>query len=432
MRNVLIVSPHFPPINAPDMQRVRLSLPHLERFGWRPVVLSVDPDAVEGVRDPLLEETLPPELAVTRAAALPTGLTRPLGLGNLGLRAFPQLYRRGLRLIEERKIDLVYFSTTVFTVMPLGRLWERRCGVPFVIDMQDPWVNDWSEADGGPRPVNSRLAGWMHARLEPWTMSRVSGLVSVSEQYLRTLRNRYPRLGALPMETLPFGYAERDFELLQRRPQPNRFFARGNGLLHGVYVGRGGADMRTALEAMLGALRKGLREDPQRFERIRLHFVGTDYAPAPWGRPTVQPLAEGMGLGDRVRESVQRVPYFEALQLLADGDFLLVPGSQDPSYSASKIYPYVLARKPLLAVFHERSSVVDFVRRTGCGRVVAFRSRQPGAELIDEVYGEWKRILSQPGKAPELRWDQLEPHGAREMTRRQCRLFDRVVAGEAA
>ena len=34
LRKVLIVSPHFPPVNAPDMQRTRLALPYLRACGW--------------------------------------------------------------------------------------------------------------------------------------------------------------------------------------------------------------------------------------------------------------------------------------------------------------------------------------------------------------------------------------------------------------
>jgi hypothetical protein len=57
-RHVLIVSPHFPPTNAPDMQRVRMSLPHFHKFGWRASVLAVAPDPDDLV-EPLLLDTIP-------------------------------------------------------------------------------------------------------------------------------------------------------------------------------------------------------------------------------------------------------------------------------------------------------------------------------------------------------------------------------------
>ena len=65
LRRVLIISPHFPPVNAPDMQRARLALPFLRETGWEPVVLCLDPTMVEGaVIDPLLERTYPRDIRI--------------------------------------------------------------------------------------------------------------------------------------------------------------------------------------------------------------------------------------------------------------------------------------------------------------------------------------------------------------------------------
>ena len=33
MKRLLIISPNFPPLNAADMQRVRMSLPYFKDFG---------------------------------------------------------------------------------------------------------------------------------------------------------------------------------------------------------------------------------------------------------------------------------------------------------------------------------------------------------------------------------------------------------------
>ena len=65
MKRVLVVSPHFPPMNAPDMQRVRMSLPHFEEFGWRPYVLAAEATGSD-VLEPLLLRTLPPDVRVER------------------------------------------------------------------------------------------------------------------------------------------------------------------------------------------------------------------------------------------------------------------------------------------------------------------------------------------------------------------------------
>jgi len=71
MKKLLIVSPHFPPINAPDMQRVRLALPYLRAHGWEPTVLAIAPDSIEGGRArSVLEKTYPADIRVVRVPGL--------------------------------------------------------------------------------------------------------------------------------------------------------------------------------------------------------------------------------------------------------------------------------------------------------------------------------------------------------------------------
>src|SRR5947209_4848059 len=167
MRRVLIISPHFPPVNAPDHQRIRMSLPYLGEFGWEATVLAVKAECVEGATlDPLLQKTTPYEIEVIRVGAVSSKLTRYLGLGSLAVRALPFLWRSGNRLLEpenkqqttdevqqaRKKIDLVYFSTTQFPVTILGPIWKRRFGVPYVVDFQDPWLDDYYRRTGTPPP----------------------------------------------------------------------------------------------------------------------------------------------------------------------------------------------------------------------------------------------------------------------------------------
>lgn len=425
-RRVLIVSPHFPPINAADMHRVRLSLPYYREFGWEPTVLAVDGDYVEGTREPELLETIPDDIPVHRVRAVPARWTRRVGFGALALRAAPYLYREGVRLLRRQRADLLFFSTTMFPAMALGRLWKRRFGTPLVLDMQDPWVNDYQQLDPQ-RPRKHRWARRMHETLEPWTMRAVDGLIAVSENYHRVLRQRYPWIPEWACRTLPFGASSADFEVSVRGGRPNRIFDPDDGLCHAVYAGRLGTDMRLVCRAICEALAAGLRENPDLFRRVRLHLVGTSYALGSEARPTLLPIAQAMGLADFVSEHPQRLPYLEVLRLLKAADFLLVPGSDDPAYTASKLYPYILARKPLLAVFHRSSSVVEIVRTTEAGEVVAFDSGDSSDDIAIRLQPALRNLLQRLPFEPQTNLAAFEPYTAREMTRRQCELFDLIA-----
>ncbi len=42
MKKILILYPHFPPSNLAGVHRPRLFAQHLKKFGWEPVILTVD------------------------------------------------------------------------------------------------------------------------------------------------------------------------------------------------------------------------------------------------------------------------------------------------------------------------------------------------------------------------------------------------------
>jgi hypothetical protein len=334
-------------------------------------------------------------------------------------------------MLDAGGIDLVYFSTTVFTAMTLGRIWKTRFGVPFVVDMQDAWITDYyRDKPRAQRPPKFWFADRLHRILEPWTMNQVDGLVAVSSAYIDVLQQRYPRLKDVPVRTLPFGAEPRDFEVIREDRQTNRLFAADDGLLHGVYVGRGGADMAPAVHALFRAFRRGLDERPGLFRHVRLHFGGTSYACDGRATKTIEPLAARYDLERYVSESPARLPYFEALQALTDSDFLIVPGSDDPQYTASKIYPYILARKPLIAIFRESSSVCDVLNRTNAGTLVPLT----GVERTDyeRAYAAFTDVVSRLPFVPSTDWEQFRPYHAAEMTRQQCEIFDDVLRRRAA
>ena len=55
------------------------------------------------------------------------------GVRNLGWRSLFGLLRAGSRRLAEERFDAVFFSTTQFICLPLGRWWKFRFGVPFAI-----------------------------------------------------------------------------------------------------------------------------------------------------------------------------------------------------------------------------------------------------------------------------------------------------------
>ena len=437
MKRVLIISPHFPPVNAPDCQRVRMSLPFYREFGWEPVVLAAAPHHRADWHDASLLETLPPDVEVHHCPALPLELTRYIGINNLGIRLLPYLNTAAQRLLARGKFDLVYFTTTQFVVTPLGRLWQRRFGVPYVIDLQDPWRNNYYERPGAPPPPG----GWKYqfARLTAWLFEEhafqgAAGFISVSHHYFRDLARRYPWFHDRLQAVIPFGAPQVDFDYLARHPTPSTIRLEPAGCRHWVAAGSLGPSFSHALRVLFAGLKRLRETDPAAAARLRLHFVGTSYAPAPLAHFSAKPIAELYGVGDLVVEVPHRIGYLDSLRLLQSADGLLLLSSDDLSYSPSKIYPYYMTRRPILALAHADSLLADILAQLQCASVVTLL--RPGEEMTPP--SQVAALLARAAAGEELAPDARHNHAkfeqflsARTVTARQCAVFDQVLAARS-
>lgn len=424
MRRLLIISPHFCPVNAPDLQRARLALPHLRALGWEPTVLALSPDTIERpVLDPLLEKTYPADIRVVRARGLPPRLTRALGFGGLWLRAGRALRLAGGALLAREKFDLVFFTTTQFDFLRLGPRWLARHAVPCVLDYQDPWVNDYYARTGTPPPggrLRYALSRRRSLRLEPLALRAASGVVSVSPAYLDDIARRYPWFDRSRTTVLPFGASSADFAVARAHPPAAPLVPFGDGHIHLVSTGRAGADLAPALRHLFRALAALRRTQPANADRLRLHFIGTSYAPPSLARETVSPLAREFGVADLVLEHPSRVPYFEALHYLARADAILALGSDDPAYTPSKIAPCLFAARPVLALLHHQSPALPLARES-CSLAVPFdpTDNTPALAITD-----WLAASPHPAPAPA---PGLDAHSAENTTRRLAAFFDRTL-----
>ena len=426
-RRVVIVAPSFAPVSNPPTQRVRFFARHLPDFGWEPTVLTVRPEFYEDPLDPDADLLLPPGLEVIRTSAAPAALTRRVGIGDLGIRAYWPMRRALLALCRERRPDLIFIPGPPWHTFLLGPTARRVYGVPFVLDYIDPWVSA-SGADGrwGTKAYwYRRLA----VALEPRAVPEAAHITAVSDGTNEGVHHRYPEIADDRFTTIPYGVEPADFDALRAHPRPNALWqgGGGDGNFHFASVGamlpRGFETLR-ALFAAVALLRT---QHPTVGPRIRLHFVGTTYEPNPRG-DLVMPVARDMGVASVVTEHPARVPYLDALNAMCSADGVLALGSSEPHYTASKIYPSILARRPLLALFHEQSSVCAVLRATNAGELVTYDDATGAAARVSEIAAAMFRLMTPPGYDPsQVQWEATASYTARAMTARLVAVFDRCV-----
>ncbi len=436
-RRVLIISPHFPPLNAPDMQRVRMSLPYYQENGWEPIVLCVGDAWQEGVREPELVNTIPEGVRVIRAPALSSKWTRFLGVHNIGLRCWLHFLIIGTRLIRKEKIDLVFFSNTQFVTFTLGRIWRFMCGTPYVFDMQDPWRTDYYERKGSRRPPGgwkyqvARLMAWV---LEGWSFRRVGGVMSVSPGYLEDLTARYAYFAKVPSTVISFGASPEDIAISKVLPSPSHRYVRERGEIHFLYTGAAGPVMPHALTVLFQGLRLYHERSPERAKRLRFHFLGTSYVAPGRGKPSVMPVAENCGVADQVTEIPHRLGHLECLRLQVEADVLLLPGSSDLAYSPSKVYPYYLSDRPTLGLVFRNSVMERLLDDLSCAYMVRFSADETKQDAHDALCRFFDLAFEgyPRGTFPERNDAYFNSRFlAATLTRRQCELFDRAMQPSA-
>jgi hypothetical protein len=423
LKRLLIISPYFPPVNTADMQRVRMSLPYFEQQGWKAEVVAVDPKYTDLPLDELLIESIPAAIKVHLVKAFSKSWTSQIGFGSIAYRSYWFVRKEVNRLLEKEKFDLIYFSTTQFQVCILGAYLKKRFNIPYVIDMQDPWHSEYyRDKPKQQKPPKYWLSYRLNKYLEPIAIKQASGLVSVSENYIKILKNRYPQIEQIPAATITFGAFAPDLKIAARHQNE---FERllDPGFKNIVYIGRGGMDMYNAIKPIFETLKKGLLDDFALFSRLKLYFIGTSYAPAGKGNQTVIPLAKQYGLEESVIEITDRVGYYHTLTTLLQADALFIPGSDDPQYTASKIYPYLLTNKPLLAIFNSNSSSLNILDEIGVNHAFSYDKT---ADINLKIKGFFKGVIDNNIKEPDYNPIAIEKYSAKMMTKRQCDLFNTV------
>lgn len=432
LRRVLIVSPAFPPLNTPDLQRVRMSLPHYRDYGWDPIVLTIDPELQEGVREPELLTTIPSDVPVIRTGALPLRLCRMVGVGNAGNRAWLHLLFAGARIIRNEKVDMVFVSTTAFSTFLLGRIWRMFLRVPYVIDLQDPWRTDYYDRPGVRKPPGGWKYKFARAQavfLEGWALRRAGALMSVSSDYIKDLQERYRWFSKVPTDVIRFGASELDVEVA-RKSHSTLVPEAPPGTLRFVYTGAAGPITPHAANVVFRALQRFRELRPKHARYIRLEFIGTSYAAPGKGEMTIKPLADALGVGDQVIEIAERVGHLECLRVQSEADALLLLGSSDLAYSPSKLYPYYLANRPMLGVVFRNSQLESILLELNCAILASFddpSSTLRAEETICDFF--YAAIRQFPSHFLPLRNDEAfrRSYSVETLTARQTALFDAVV-----
>jgi glycosyltransferase involved in cell wall biosynthesis len=386
---VLVVSLYFPPAGGPGVQRPLKLAAHLTRLGFEVDVLA--PDDPKWVhRDASLR--VPDGVTVHRARNLGPRARIPghelygrSGLDRLRRRA--AIAARGLlvpdasvlwtvtaipaalRIVRREAIDVVLTTSPPGSVHLVGAAVRARTRARWVADLRDPIVGHAHrrrEIRG--EPALARLVG----RRADAVVAASAGTADSMERFAR----------GLAVHVVENGCDYDDFDGLEYR-RGERF-----RITHtGSFFGR--RNPRAFLEALA---------------RTDGHVVARFVGGLP---PRHRAWVAEHGLGDRV-EVLDFVPRAEALALQRDSEanLLLVPEAEGRGRAVltAKVFEYLAAERPILAVVPPDGHAAELMRETGAGVVVPPDDVDAIAEALADLERRWREgTLDGSPLTPELR-----------------------------
>jgi hypothetical protein len=322
----------------------------------------------------------------------------------------------------------VLITGSPYYPMLLARDVKRRFGTPVVLDFQDPWVSAW----GAEQPVFSKAGLTHHLAkfLEPRALNAADFVTSVSDIQNMEMLARYPWLDASRMAALPIGGDPDDFAALRATNQTESAIELAPGLINLSYVGAFWPRAEPVFRSLLRGFAQLWSEEPTLAATVRLNFIGTTYLRSDNSDNIdypVRSLAESEGIAGAVREIPSRVPYLAALSVLARSQGLLLIGSEEPHYTASKIFPALMSGRPFLSLFHRASSAHAILSTAGGGCALSFGNREELDSLSDVLAKGLRTLASNPKALGSSDPAAYAPYEARAIAARFAEIFDQLV-----
>jgi glycosyltransferase involved in cell wall biosynthesis len=391
MKQVLIITYYWPPAGGAGVQRWLKFAKYLPEYGWRPIVLTVNPNrATYPVRDESLLADVSESTSVyyTETSELFGLYSRVQGkkqvpYGGFANEGRPGLkekisrfirgnifipdprkgwnkyaYRKAVELIAEFNIQTVITTGPPHSTQLIGLQLKKNLGINWMADFRDPWTDIYYYKMFYP----TIIARTVDAGLEKRVVQTADKILTVGYSLKRLLDSKY----SLPEDkiiVLTNGYDSADFENM---PQtlPNRFTITYVGTLAETYP----------IKSVIQALKEFEREGND----FLLRFVGPVAAVH---RESLTCLKPGN------IEFLPYQPHGKAIEFMMESSVLLlvIPEYADnKSIVTGKLFEYIATGNRILGIGPVDGDMAIIVNECNAGCVAAYDDKLTIKTLIQQ------------------------------------------------
>jgi glycosyltransferase involved in cell wall biosynthesis len=320
---------------------------------------------------------------------------------------WPSAVWASLRLVRKYRPKAIWSTYPIATAHLIGWSVQRLTGLPWVADFRDSMTEDEYPRDLRQR----RVYRW----LERKTVEACAKAVFTTPGAVRMYRERYPEVPSGRFALLPNGFDEENF--VDAESLPPRRDGGPLVLLHSGALYPSERDPRRFYGAVASLLREG-RVD-SRALRIVLRATGHD--------AHHRRLIEEAGIGEIVRLEPP-LPYREALREMLDADGLLVFQARNCNHQVpAKIYEYMRARRPILALTDPAGDTAATLRSAGLDWIAPLDDEQAIEATLPEFVGAVRE-----GRAAIASEAEVARHSRRARSGQLAAILDEIASTAAA
>ncbi len=363
MDKVLIIANEFPPMGGAGVQRTTKFVKYLREFNFEPIVITKEHRG--GLSDKSLLQDIPNDIKIYRLKAYDfinrRGILK-LPMKFIGTRIlspdsefFWYYFNRDkvLDIIKKEKIQLIYTTSFPYSSHLMGLyLRKKLINIRWIADFRDEWTNNPYHRDSFFKRLKFRAEKRKEVEVTSNCDYFITNTPLMLEGFLKDNKDLYKN-----STFIPNGYDEEDFlDILDKRDGEDKFVITYTGSLYG----------RRNLDEFLDGLKLAVDKNQVRKNRLEIRIVGNIYD------KVIEAYSKAYNL-EGVIKSYGYLPHKESIQMLFNSDIILLvigKGKGSRNFYTGKIFEYIRANRPILAIVPEDGVAADVIRETRTGLVV--------------------------------------------------------------
>jgi glycosyltransferase involved in cell wall biosynthesis len=432
MKRVLIITYYWPPSGGAGVQRWLKFIKYLPEFGWKPVILTVDPEyASYPVEDASLINEIPEgtEIIQTKSREFFTQYKKISGDNQIpyagfaneqGPASFKQKIARFIRgnfllpdprkgwnrfalaaarnRIDKGDILAVITSSPPHSTQLIGLKLSKEYKLPWIADFRDPWTDIYYYRKFYP----TLIAHQRNLKMERSVLNGSTRILTVSDGF-RDLFLKNCTAPADKFSIIPNGYDEADWGK-QESKSGDKFTITYVGTLADSYN----------IDAFISVLKNLMNQNCQ----IHLRFVGTIS------------LSHQKAFSFLPQEQITYTGYVDhetAIEYMKNTTLLLLVIPEHDTGKGilpGKIFEYLASENQIVGIGPEDGDAATILEETNGGKMFDFNNGDGMKKYLMEQYQNFQQDKPQSGENKYTRYSR------RNLTSRLAEMLDLLVKSQ--